>query len=178
MRLASVLVALAIGGMIAARPAIADPHAGLPSPAYDVYHAMLEYTRDGNFDRLAKSMKYAAGLMHELGRECGADFEQELRDAIAKRDAALARATLHKLIATDIRRLVARAGAASGWSKRETVQVAYAVFGLVDGAVANVGEVRAAFKELYKATDPDATRARARYIIERVTAAFPHCPHP
>jgi len=177
MRLASVLVALAIGGLIAARPAIADPHASLPSSARDVYNAMLEYTRDGNFDKLAKSLKYTTALMHELGHDCGADFEQELRDAIAKRDAALARTTLHKLIATDIRRLVARAGAASGWSKRETVEVAYAVFGLVDGAVANAGEVRSAFKQLYKASDPEASRERAHFIIERVTAAFPRCPH-
>jgi len=169
------LVALLVAFVIAAGPAIADPHAGLPSSPRDVYNAMLEYTRDGNFDKLAKSMKYTGGLMRELGHECGADFEQELRDAIAKRDTALARATLHKLIATDIRRLVARAGASSGWSKRETVQVAFAVFGLVDGAVASVGEVRAAFKQLYKATDADATRERARFIIERVTDAFPRC---
>lgn len=146
-----------------------DQYEGIPFPPYEFFEAVLTYSQERDFPALETSLRYLKPLLDAL-KDQGRDIGEELRSAVAEKDALVTRRALRKLILMDMRHNLAEASRADDERRRrERLQMAYVDFYFLstsgdrgDGFDDN-GKARSLFKQ---ANRPGKVRAASQALSE------------
>lgn len=153
-------------GVLAAK----NQYEGIPYPPFEFFEAIVGYADRQDYPALSKCLEYLKPVNQAIRKDWNVDPCAEIEKGIFRKDAAIVRKAVWKLIFFDMKVNLQNAQKADDWSKqREAVQMAYVNYMFLAPVIARQSKdqeraLREMLKKIY--------RSEAKSDLEKALMEF------